>query len=121
MILLTQTHIYLFRDNERIAIELGRVLGKGEFKLKIFYLNLTEVVDDTDKIPYICEWIFRSGADVGQTKREILEHISTLDPKYKIPYEKCRLRKKTCKNPGKIFLDDQKFEDDIPLTNHSEV
>lgn len=96
-------------------------MGKGENKLKLYYLNISDVVDDTYKIPCICEWIFRTGANVGETKREILEHISTLDPKYNIPFEQCRLRRKMCKNPAKIFLDEQKFDDDIPIYNHSEV
>lgn len=31
------------RDGDRLQIELGRALQKGEFKCKILYLNLKEV------------------------------------------------------------------------------
>lgn len=31
------------RDGERLQIELGRALQKGEYKCKILYLNLKEV------------------------------------------------------------------------------
>lgn len=110
-----------FKDGERLVIELGRILGKGEFKCKVYYLNLNDITDDTDKIPFLCDWIFKSGSNVGETKKNIVEHMTTFDAKYNIPLDKCRLRKKNFKNPAKIFLDNQKFHDDIILTQSLEV
>jgi ubiquitin carboxyl-terminal hydrolase 47 len=119
---LNEIDIVLFcRDGERLQIELGRALRDGEYKCKLYFLKLSEINDEMEKMPYLCETILRYGAEVGQTKREILAHIATLDPKYNIPYDKCRLRRKSYKNPSKIFLDDQKFGDDIMLTTSYEV
>lgn len=108
-----------YRDGERLAIELGRALKKGESKCKVYFLKLSEVTDETEKFPFLCEWIIKTGANVGEVKQEIITHIATLDPKYEIAYEKCRLRKKNWKNPSKVYLDDQTFGDDVSLSNNN--
>lgn len=114
---LTETVDNTFRDSEQLVIELGRALRKDEYKCKLYFLNLSEINDDTDQIPFICEYILTYAAEVGQTKREILAHISSVDERYaKLTAETCRLRKKSWKNPSKIYFDDQKFGDDILIT-----
>ncbi|CAO1302522.1 unnamed protein product [Diamesa serratosioi] len=106
-----------FKDDERLVIELGRALRKGEFKVKLYYLNILEVTD-IEKLPFVCDYILRNGAEVGQTKREILAHIGSVDEKYsKLTYERSRLRKKNWKSPTQIFIDDQKFGDDIIISS----
>jgi ubiquitin carboxyl-terminal hydrolase 47 len=110
-----------FKDGERLQIELGRALRDGEYKCKLYFLKLSEINDDMEQLPYLCETILRNGADVGVAKREILAHVATLNPKYKIPYEKCRLRRKTYKNASKVVQDDQKFGDDVFLTSNFEM
>nr|CAD7196168.1 unnamed protein product [Timema douglasi] len=59
---------------------------------------------------FLCDWILGKGMLVGDAKREILEELKR---KYSIniSYDRCRLRKKSWKNPGKVYLDTQKFED----------
>lgn len=105
-----------FKDEERLVIELGRALRKGEFKVKLYYLNVGEMTD-IEKLPFICDYILRESAEVGQTKREILAHIRSLDEKYeKMTFEMTRLRKKSWKGPAQIYTDDQKFGDDIIIT-----
>lgn len=102
----------VFKDEERLVIELGRALRKGEFKVKLYYLKVSELTD-LEKLPFVCDYILRESAEVGQTKREILAHIRGLDEKYaNLTYETTRLRKKSWKSPAQIYLDDQKFGDD---------
>ena len=101
-----------FKDEERLVIELGRALRKGEFKVKLYYLNVAEVTD-LEKLPFVCDYILRDSAEVGQTKREIIAHIRSLDEKYaNLTFERTRLRKKSWKSPAQIYIDDQKFGDD---------
>lgn len=101
-----------FKDEERLVIELGRALRKGEFKVKLYYLNVGEMTD-IEKLPFVCDYILQDSAEVGQTKREILAHMRTLDEKYaNITFERTRLRKKSWKSPAQIYMDDQKFGDD---------
>lgn len=74
-----------------------------------------------EKMPLKCDWILRHGANVGQTKREIIAHLATLDHTFDIAYEQCRLRKKFNKRPMEIYNDSDKFGDDIRLSEHVEV
>lgn len=114
--------ISCYRDGERLTIELGRALRKGEYKYKVYYLSLVDTVDEIEKITFLCDWILCQGANVGKTKREILAQIVNINPKYNIPYDRCRLRyKKHGRWPGKIYHDDQKFGDDIMLLQNGGV
>lgn len=108
-------------DGERLNIELGRALRIGENKCKLYYINLREINDETEKIPYLCDWIICNGATVEQTKRDILAHISKIDPKYDILPENCKIRRKTIKNPGQPLTDEQIFGDEISVISSSEV
>jgi ubiquitin carboxyl-terminal hydrolase 47 len=115
---LTDTLNNTFKDAERVSIELGRVLRKGEYKTKLYYLNLNEITDEIEKIPFICEYIVRHDADVATTKREILAHITQMDKKYEhLTFERLRMRKKNWRCPTKILVDHQKFGDDILLSS----
>lgn len=100
-------------------IELGRALRKGEYKCKISYLKLSQIKDDMEQLTFMCDWILRNGANVGQTKREVIAHLATLG--HDIQYENCRLRHQNRRLPMEIYLDDQKFGDDIRLSENLEV
>lgn len=87
-------------------------------------MKLSEVNENSSEpLTFLCDWILCNGARVGNTKREILAQIATNDPQYAIPYERCRLRKKSNNShaPGKIYLDDQVFGDDVILISNCEV
>lgn len=102
-------------------IELGRALRPGEYKCKVHYMKLAETTEENEKMPFLCDWILCKGANVGKTKREILAQIASIDSKYDIPYERCRLRKKNGRCPSTIFYDHQKFGDDVILLTNFQV
>ncbi|XP_049864801.1 ubiquitin carboxyl-terminal hydrolase 47 isoform X4 [Schistocerca gregaria] len=92
-----------FRDDEKLIIKL-----EGEFRGKVHLLCPNNTVE-TSK--FLCEWIIGKGMTVGEAKKEILEEVKKkhdLD----IPFDRCRLRKKTWKTPKKVYLNHQQFEDD---------
>lgn len=121
-ITLLKEELNAYNDGDRLSIELGRVLRKGEFKINLYYFNVNDVVDDVDKLPFLCNWIVRNGQQVGQIKRDILAHLATSDSKYNnLAYERCRLRKKGWKNISKVHTDEQKIGDDVTLTNNSDM
>lgn len=104
------------KDGEKLIIKLGRVLRKDEYSGKIYHLQ----PDNTERFKLLFEWIIAKGQTVGSVKKEILlaakkQHM--LD----IPYSKCRLRKKNWKNPAKVYLDDQKFVDDLMISHNLEI
>ena len=99
------------KDGERLIVKLGRVLKRNEYLGKIYHLT----PENTDTFSLLFEFIIAKGETVGSVKRDILfqakkQHM--LD----IPFHKCRLRKKSCNNPTKVYLDDQKFFDDISIS-----
>lgn len=84
-------------------------------------MKLSDVTDTSETLTFLCDWILCNGASVGKTKREILAQIASNNPQYEIPFMRCRLRKKSASAPGKIFLDDQVFGDDVILLSNYEV
>ncbi|XP_023222408.1 ubiquitin carboxyl-terminal hydrolase 47-like [Centruroides sculpturatus] len=105
-----------YGDDTRLTVKLGRVLGKGEYHVKIYQL----LINEQEPCKFLIDFVFSRGMTVLQAKKEILPEIREkcfLD----IPLNRCRLRKKSWKNPGTIFLDHLKFEDDIPITTNWEI
>lgn len=99
---------------------MGRALRKGEYKCKVYFLKLSEINDETEGLPFGCEWILRNGAEVGQTKRDIIAHLASLG-KYDLKYDMCRLRRKLGRLPMDVYTDEQKFGDDVRLNENMEV
>ncbi|GLH00204.1 Ubiquitin carboxyl-terminal hydrolase 47 [Gryllus bimaculatus] len=100
-----------YRDEEKLTVKLGRVLRKGEHRGKVSQL----LPNSPEPCKFLFEWILSKGMTVAEAKRDILEEVKR---KYNIdiPFERCRLRKKSWKNPTKVYLDSQRFEeDDITL------
>ncbi|XP_035663404.1 ubiquitin carboxyl-terminal hydrolase 47-like isoform X1 [Branchiostoma floridae] len=105
-----------FGDDCKVTIRLGRALRKGEYRVKIYQL----MVNDPEPCKFLLDWVVAKGMTVLQSKEDILPQLRDqcgLD----IPLDRCRLRKKTWKNPGTIFLDWQVYEDDIPVFSNWEV
>lgn len=108
-------------DGERLSIELGRALRPGEYKCKLFHMKLSDMVDDHEKITFLTDWILCNGASVENIKREILARITKIDPKYDIAFDCIRLRRKSGKTPGQVYLDTEVFGEDILTGSISEV
>lgn len=72
---------------------------------------------DFERLQPVCVYIVCSGASVASTKRGILAQLATLDPsKYNASYESCRLRHKRSRSILEVYQDDQKFGEDITIT-----
>lgn len=105
----------LLKEGERIVVKLGRVLRKDEYNTKIYHLKL-----DNEPNNFLFDHIIAKGQVVSAVKKEILIQMKKqhmLD----VPYNKCRLRDKSWKKPRKVYLDHQKFGDDIILTSNMEI
>ncbi|XP_078614129.1 uncharacterized protein LOC144883453 [Branchiostoma floridae x Branchiostoma japonicum] len=105
-----------FGDDCKVTIRLGRDLRKGEYRVKLYQL----MVNDPEPCKFLLDWVVAKGMTVLQSKEDLLPQLRDqcgLD----IPLDRCRLRKKTWKSPGTIFLDWQVYEDDIPVFRNWEV
>lgn len=69
---------------------------------------------------FLIDWVVCKGDTVASTKRAIIKEVNTRCNMTLTP-ETVRLRKKSWKNPQTIYLDAQKFEDDIPLYSNWEL
>lgn len=106
------------REGERLVIELGRALRKGEHKCKVFFMRLADcIAPDFKTLQPVCDYILCAGADVGSTKREIIAQLASTDPKYSsLAFDSCRLRMKSCRSPMDVYTDEQKFGDNVQIS-----
>ncbi|XP_072448576.1 ubiquitin carboxyl-terminal hydrolase 47 isoform X3 [Chiloscyllium punctatum] len=105
-----------FSDDNKVTIRLGRALRKGEYRVKVYQL----LVNDLEPCKFLLDAVFAKGMTVRQSKEELLPQLREqcgLD----LCIDRFRLRKKTWKNPGTIFLDYHIYEEDINISTNWEV
>ncbi|XP_060694978.1 ubiquitin carboxyl-terminal hydrolase 47 isoform X1 [Hemiscyllium ocellatum] len=105
-----------FSDDNKVTIRLGRALRKGEYRVKVYQL----LVNDPEPCKFLLDAVFAKGMTVRQSKEELLPQLREqcgLD----LCVDRFRLRKKTWKNPGTIFLDYHIYEEDINISTNWEV
>ncbi|KAM4617204.1 ubiquitin carboxyl-terminal hydrolase 47 isoform 2-T2 [Discoglossus pictus] len=105
-----------FSDDNKITIKLGRALKKGEYRVKVFQLLLNE----PEPCKFLLDAVFAKGMTVRQSKEELLPQLReqcSLD----LTIDRFRLRKKTWKNPGTVFLDYHVYETEISISSNWEV
>uniref|UniRef100_A0A673MHI7 Ubiquitin carboxyl-terminal hydrolase 47 n=1 Tax=Sinocyclocheilus rhinocerous TaxID=307959 RepID=A0A673MHI7_9TELE len=105
-----------FSDDNKITIRLGRALKKGEYRVKVYQL----LVNDPEPCKFLLETVFAKGMTVRQSKEELLPQLKD-QCKMDISIDRFRLRKKTWKNPGTVFLDYHVYEEDINISSNWEV
>lgn len=93
------------RDEEHLIASLERTLRKGEYRGKVYHL-----LADDEPVKFLCDWIVSEDMLVGEAKKQILDELRT-NQELDIPSDRCRLRGKKWKDPGKIYLDSQSFNE----------
>uniref|UniRef100_A0A6B2EIY1 Ubiquitin carboxyl-terminal hydrolase 47 n=1 Tax=Phlebotomus kandelakii TaxID=1109342 RepID=A0A6B2EIY1_9DIPT len=111
-----------YKECEGLTVTLGRALSETEHMCKVYFLKLSELTDEMEKLPFVCDWILEDGTTVGDTKVNLVKYLTGLDEKYAhlVP-ERCRLRKKSWRSVGKVFTEDQIFNDSISITLNFEM
>ncbi|KAA0723763.1 Ubiquitin carboxyl-terminal hydrolase 47 [Triplophysa tibetana] len=105
-----------FSDENKITIRLGRALKKGEYRVKVFQL----LVNEPEPCKFLLDTVFAKGMTVRQSKEELLPQLKD-QCKLELSIDRFRLRKKTWKNPGTVFLDYHVYEEDINISSNWEV
>ncbi|TRY93266.1 hypothetical protein DNTS_021645 [Danionella cerebrum] len=105
-----------FSDDNKITIRLGRALKKGEYRVKVYQL----LVNDQEPCKFLLDTVFAKGMTVRQSKEELLPQLKD-QCKLDLSIDRFRLRKKTWKNPGTVFLDYHVYEEDINISSNWEV
>nr|KAG5708872.1 hypothetical protein BaRGS_009281 [Batillaria attramentaria] len=105
-----------FLEDGKLNVKMGRALRPGEHRVKVYQLN----VNDAEPCKFLTETIFAKGMTVLESKQLIVAELKDkcgLD----IPLERCRLRKKSWKNPGTVYINSQVYEDEIAIFPNWEV
>ncbi|MED6232449.1 Ubiquitin carboxyl-terminal hydrolase 47, partial [Ataeniobius toweri] len=105
-----------FSDDNKITIRLGRALKKGEYRVKVFQL----LVNEPEPCKFLMDTVFAKGMTVRQSKEEVVPQLKE-QCKLDLSIDRVRLRKKTWKNPGTVFLDYHVYEEDISISSNWEV
>ncbi|XP_073239292.1 ubiquitin carboxyl-terminal hydrolase 47-like [Porites lutea] len=99
-----------FADNSKLRVKYGRAVKEGEHQLKMFLLTPAE----KEPFKYICDWITSDGMSIKTCKELLLPEICQrcgID----VPVENLRMRRKNWKNPGRVYVDSQVFEENIQV------
>ncbi|XP_063802500.1 ubiquitin carboxyl-terminal hydrolase 47 isoform X3 [Pseudophryne corroboree] len=105
-----------FSDDNKITIRLGRALKKGEYRVKVFQLLLNE----PEPCKFLLDAVFAKGMSVRQSKEELIPQLRE-QCGLELSIDRFRLRKKTWKNPGTVFLDYHVYENEISISSNWEV
>ncbi|XP_029316325.1 ubiquitin carboxyl-terminal hydrolase 47 isoform X2 [Cottoperca gobio] len=105
-----------FSDDNKITIRLGRALKKGEYRVKVYQL----LVNEPEPCKFLVDTVFAKGMTVRRSKEELLPLLKE-QCKLDLSLDSVRLRKKTWKNPGTVFLDYHVYEEDISISSNWEV
>uniref|UniRef100_A0A8C7XZU6 Ubiquitin carboxyl-terminal hydrolase 47 n=1 Tax=Oryzias sinensis TaxID=183150 RepID=A0A8C7XZU6_9TELE len=105
-----------FSDDNKITIRLGRALKKGEYRVKVYQL----LVNEPEPCKFLLDTVFAKGMTVRQSKEELLPQLKE-QCRLDLSIDRVRLRKKTWKNPGTVFLDCHVYEEDISISSNWEV
>ncbi|XP_058016011.1 ubiquitin carboxyl-terminal hydrolase 47 isoform X2 [Ahaetulla prasina] len=105
-----------FSDDNKITIRFGRALKKGEYRVKVYQL----LVNDPEPCKFLIDSVFAKGMTVRQSKEELLPQLRE-QCGLNVTVDRFRLRKKTWKNPGTVFLDYHVYEEDINISSNWEV
>lgn len=119
--MMSQTLAY-FSEGESLSVELGKELQPEEHRAKIFFMRLSELNNETGRLPCVCEWIYTDTLTVPEAKANLIAKLQRIDPaKYQtLTMDNCRLWLKGGRSPIKIFSDDETLGTDIRTTSSME-
>uniref|UniRef100_A0A182SXD2 Ubiquitin carboxyl-terminal hydrolase 47 C-terminal domain-containing protein n=1 Tax=Anopheles maculatus TaxID=74869 RepID=A0A182SXD2_9DIPT len=115
-----------YKDDDRLALVLGRVLRKGEYKLNVSYVNVNDMTEEMDNTAFLCSTIVKNGDLIGQIKADILASLPTTLGEAAKKYahlhsNNCRLRRKGIKYLSNVYKDDERIGKDITMLSSVDV
>ncbi|XP_050073446.1 ubiquitin carboxyl-terminal hydrolase 47 [Anopheles maculipalpis] len=115
-----------YKDDDRLALELGRVLRKGEYKMNVSYVNVNDMTEEMDNTTFLCSTIVKNGDLIGQIKKDILASLPTTLGEAAKKYahlhsNNCRLRRKGIKYLSTVYKDDDRIGKDITMLSSVDV
>ncbi|XP_033104772.1 ubiquitin carboxyl-terminal hydrolase 47-like [Anneissia japonica] len=103
-------------DEGKVSVKLGRALKKGECRVKVFLLS----PNSAEPCKFLFDWVLAKGQTVRSSKLELLDELKQ-SCNIDIPLNRLRLRKKSWKNPAAVYVDNQVYDEDIPIFSNWEL
>ncbi|XP_037937295.1 ubiquitin carboxyl-terminal hydrolase 47 isoform X2 [Teleopsis dalmanni] len=117
----TAHSLLVLNEAETVYIELGKTLEADEQKAKISFMRLSELNNETVKLPCVCEWVYNTTTTVTEAKKELISKLHRIDDKYlSLNMDNCRLWLKGGRNPVKILEDTEPLVGDLRSKIESE-
>ncbi|XP_019853184.1 PREDICTED: ubiquitin carboxyl-terminal hydrolase 47-like [Amphimedon queenslandica] len=104
-------------SESRFVVRLGRALQVGECRIKLFLLH----IDNTEFFNLMMESVVAKNTPVREFKKQIIEEAKVQGIDCVLELDKMRLRKKTWRSPGTVYLDHQLIDKDIHVYAGSEM
>ncbi|XP_057313910.1 ubiquitin carboxyl-terminal hydrolase 47-like isoform X1 [Hydractinia symbiolongicarpus] len=105
-----------YLDDTKIIIKLGRALKHGEFRIKIYLLEINK----KEHTKFLMEGIVGTNLSV-RTFKETQISPELEKQNIHVPLERVRIRKKCYKSPGRIYPNEYVFDKDIVVGYTSEM
>uniref|UniRef100_A0A1X7SLL5 Ubiquitin carboxyl-terminal hydrolase 47 C-terminal domain-containing protein n=1 Tax=Amphimedon queenslandica TaxID=400682 RepID=A0A1X7SLL5_AMPQE len=91
------------RSGSKLIVRLGRPLGRGEIRIKLYLLQ----VNNTEFCNFMMESIFTKDTTVREFKKQIIEEAKVQGIDCVLELDKMRLRGKDGVSPGGVYVDHQ--------------
>uniref|UniRef100_A0A1X7U7D4 Ubiquitin carboxyl-terminal hydrolase 47 C-terminal domain-containing protein n=1 Tax=Amphimedon queenslandica TaxID=400682 RepID=A0A1X7U7D4_AMPQE len=90
-----------FKDGSKLIVRLGRGLGRGEKRIKLYLLQ----VNNTEFCKFMMDTVYAKGTPVGEFKKQIIEEAKVQGIDCVLELDKMRLWEKNEVYPGMLYLD----------------
>ncbi|XP_068142761.1 ubiquitin carboxyl-terminal hydrolase 47 isoform X1 [Drosophila tropicalis] len=108
-------------EGETLTVELGKTLQPDEYKAKIHFLRLSDLDNETARLPCVCEWVYNTNTTVEQAKQELVAKLQRIDSKYSsLTVENSRIWLKGGRSLIKIMSNDETLYCDMRSTTTTE-
>lgn len=117
-----------YLDDTKIVVKMGRALKEGEWRVKVFYLHVKNdegrlspaTAVGSQHFDFLLEAIIGSGMSVKELKEvQVLEAFQKLGKD--IVVERIRIRKKSYRNPCRVYPDTCVFDEDLNIGYTTEL
>ncbi|XP_030375681.1 ubiquitin carboxyl-terminal hydrolase 47 [Scaptodrosophila lebanonensis] len=106
--------LVFLNEGETLTVELGKTLQADEYKAKIFFMRLSDLDNETAKLPSVCEWVYNTTTTVEAAKQELVGKMHRIDAKYAtLTVANCRIWLKGGRCPIKILANDETLSCDM--------
>nr|CAB3267563.1 ubiquitin carboxyl-terminal hydrolase 47-like [Phallusia mammillata] len=101
----------LVTDGTHFIVRLGRALRKDEYRCKLFQLEL----DEEETAKPLMNWVVQRELSIEDARKQLCCDLAEQCDMQEPDPERIRIRKKSWRSPGQVYLSDDRFGSDISV------